>query len=264
MVRKNSVVIRYILNIHFVCTLPVVFFSNVGVIALFLLLQGCATQPHLVSIDDYHLAYEKAVKDAAIAEPDEIYKDLVAIVPSNKELHWKDKGEDQSVLVLTWTSWSGYDQSVGQSMTLEQDVWVTAVPKLKVFCENLSKETDLVIRLKQLLGLPLDSDKTKFVEIWVRPKDLFRPSADPEISDHEAEIDFPTSKFYTLDEGYQKWYIELKIKSYGENGYPWTRLGYTYDWGNSNSEVGLSEFVIGKGAAIEVHAISSTIDYCRQ
>ena len=26
--------------------------------------------------------------------------------------------------------------------------------------------------------------------------------------------------------------------------YPWTRLGYTYDWGNPRNLVGLSEFVL--------------------
>lgn len=29
-----------------------------------------------------------------------------------------------------------------------------------------------------------------------------------------------------------------------QNTAPWTRLGYTYDWGNSNSHVGASEFMI--------------------
>jgi hypothetical protein len=27
-------------------------------------------------------------------------------------------------------------------------------------------------------------------------------------------------------------------------GYPWTRLGYSYDWGNPKNPVGLSEFVL--------------------
>ncbi len=45
-------------------------------------------------------------------------------------------------------------------------------------------------------------------------------------------------------------------------GYPWTRLGYTYDWGNPGSEVGLSEFVIQGGATVQVAQVYSTQAYC--
>ena len=43
----------------------------------------------------------------------------------------------------------------------------------------------LELRLKQLLGLPSASQKVWFVEFYVEPSDLFRPSADPEINDME-------------------------------------------------------------------------------
>ena len=44
---------------------------------------------------------------------------------------------------------------------------------------------------------------------------------------------------------------------------PWTRLGYTYDWGESSNHVGLSEFVLAKGASLEVDAVTPVDDYCR-
>ncbi|MBU6351343.1 MAG: hypothetical protein KGS73_14490 [Chloroflexi bacterium] len=37
--------------------------------------------------------------------------------------------------------------------------------------------------------------------------------------------------------------------------YPWTRLGYTYDWSNSASEVGLSEFVVAAGSTVAVEPV---------
>lgn len=46
--------------------------------------------------------------------------------------------------------------------------------------------------------------------------------------------------------------------------YPWTRLGYTYDWGNAKSRVGLSEFVIRKGARLTVHSVSTTEGYAQK
>jgi len=46
-----------------------------------------------------------------------------------------------------------------------------------------------------------------------------------------------------------------------KNAYPWTRLGYTYDWGNSISEVGLSEFTIKKDARVIVNSVSNINQY---
>lgn len=46
--------------------------------------------------------------------------------------------------------------------------------------------------------------------------------------------------------------------------YPWTRLGYTYDWGNPRADMGLSEFVIKKGAEIAINSVYTTEDYCRE
>ncbi|MDP8285721.1 MAG: hypothetical protein RAP03_03555, partial [Candidatus Electryonea clarkiae] len=63
---------------------------------------------------DLRHAYSQAVKDAEIAEPDEISRNLVAIIPSNNTLQWnKDTGE---ILVVTWASWNGYDDHVGSYM----------------------------------------------------------------------------------------------------------------------------------------------------
>ncbi len=149
-------------------------------------------------------------------------------------------------------------------MNLSREVWVTAVPELRNFCNKYAGMTKLTLRLEQLLGLPPNNGKTRFIEMWVLPSDLFRPSPDPEITDREAELDFPHSnRFLTVSAKHIKWFNDLKSNSYGENGYPWTRLGYTYDWGNPESDIGLSEFVIRAGAIVEIHSISKIEDYCK-
>jgi len=58
--------------------------------------------------------------------------------------------------------------------------------------------------------------------------------------------------------------VFLSIDDYDNpaKGYPWTRLGYTYDWGNPDSEVGLSEFVITAGATIKIENVYETAAYC--
>ncbi len=235
----------------------------VCLLSMLSLLAGCALTP-ATSTADLAVMYEKAVMDAKVAEPHEISKDLVAIVPSNTQLIWKQKPDRDAVLVVTWTSWDGYADYVGQEISLSRHVWVTVAPDVKQFCRSIKrKRTDITLRLEQLLGVPPANGKTMFVEMWVKPADLFRPSPDPGITDHEAELDFPVSSpFITVDEEYIRWFKELQEKSYRENGYPWTRLGYTYDWGNPDHEIGLSEFVIRKGAKIEVHSVSNTLEYC--
>ena len=226
------------------------------------LFSACAAQSPALYEADLQKAYHTAIVDAERAEPSEISHNLVAIVPSNEKLVWKNRGDVQNamILVVTWTGYNGYDDKVGQPLQLSREVWVTTAPEVKNFCKGLKENRSL--RLEQLLGLPPKAGKTKFVEMWVKPGDLFRPSADPEISDCEAETEFRIpNKFVKVSDEYVKWYNDLKIQSYGTNGYPWSRLGYTYDWGDSHRHIGLSEFVVIPGATVEINAVIPTSDY---
>ncbi|MCZ7402555.1 MAG: hypothetical protein O8C61_10070 [Candidatus Methanoperedens sp.] len=225
--------------------------------------KGATDQASTPDVRDLWRMYRLAVKDAQIASQEEISRNLTAIIESNSNLIWDKHDSDQPrVMVVTWTG-DFYNDKVGKSIQADRFVWVTVAPELRYFCTNYQKEyPNLTIRLKQLLGLPPDSVKSRFVEIWVYPYDLFRPSPDPEITDHEAELTFPESKFINVSNEYIKWFNEQEVESYGQDGYPWTRLGYTYDWGNPESEVGLSEFVINQGSIIEVKGSYSLKDYC--
>lgn len=239
--------------------------------ASLLILNACATLTPAagpVDLNRLRTAYVVAVADAETATPGEISRDLVPIVETNENLVWRTKSGKKELLVVTWTSWNGYDEMVGKTMVLTREVWVTTVPELKDFSrENrLNRLTPeaRTLRLEQLLGLPPNNGKDRFVEMWVSPDDLFRPSPDPEVTDMEAELDFPkSSRFITVSEEHILWFNDLKGKSYGDGGYPWTRLGYTYDWGNQKSEVGLSEFVIVEGSEVEIHSVTVTADYCK-
>lgn len=207
--------------------------------------------------------YLAAVADAQVAEASEISKNLVAITDTNNQLLWQGPDDRKQVRVVTWTGWGGYAGSAGTTVTLARDVWVTVVPELKIFYVNhaLNAQTR-TLRLEQLLGLPPNNGKTYFVEFWVSPDDLFRPSPDPEVTDSEAGLDWPrSSRFVTISPDYIKWFNDQKAGSYGVNGYPWTRLGYTYDWGNPAGPVGLSEFVIRAGATVEIESVSTNDQY---
>lgn len=205
-------------------------------------------------------AYQRAVEDAYNAQPDEVHHQLWAITPDNPQLIWRKSKEQKQVLMVTWTSWDGYSDRVGQKMDLEREIWVTAVPELQQFASQLDlSENSLILRLEQYLGLPPHNGKTKFVQMWVNSRDLFRPCPDSEINDTRCEIQFPPRVW----RAHQYWFIDKMLTSYGEEGYPLTRLGYTYDWGSLETEAGASEFVIRKGAEVEIESVTETIEYVR-
>ncbi|MBN2193625.1 MAG: hypothetical protein JW751_12480 [Polyangiaceae bacterium] len=204
-----------------------------------------------------------ALSDATTADPAEVSTHLTAIVASNPRLVWKGEGKARRVLVLTWTSWHGYDGKTGQTMDPSaRPIWVTSVPELRDYCRALPPgSADRYLRITQLFGgLRPDVAKDRFVELWVNPDELFRPCPDPEIADDRCGLVLPS----TVPPDYRQWFEDLRKTSYGDDGYPWTRLGCTYDWGNPTSAVGLSEFVVRQGSIVEVHAVTEKVDdYCR-
>jgi hypothetical protein len=211
------------------------------------------------ALTDEELAarYLAAVADAKDAEASEIYDQLIAISPSNGGLKFDDEGR---VLAVTWTSWDGYDGKEGQEIELGVEVWVTTVPQLQDFCRGLGLADKLLdLRLEQAMGLPPNNGKTKLVQLWIPAEGLFRPSADAEINDTIAALAFPDG----TDPIHVAWIEQLQGSSYGDKGYPWTRLGYTYDWApDAKSEVGLSEFVARKGTKAVVESIVPQAVYC--
>jgi hypothetical protein len=208
--------------------------------------------PPIITLAD---RYSYAVLDAMVVTDEEVVDTLTPIINTNPDLLW----ENDRVLVVTWTRY-GDSYPVGNTtITWWGDTWVTVVPELKDRIEelNISPES-LTLRVEQLLGLPNGSSNSWFVELWVNPDDLFRPSPDPEINDTVAMLNFPEN----VSIEYKAWFNGMIISQYfQEKKYPWTRLGYTYDWGNPETEVGISEFMIRKNSEVVVHSKSMTQDY---
>jgi hypothetical protein len=174
------------------------------------------------------------------------------------------------VSVVTLTS---FDYQLGQT-TLPVYVWVTEVPEVHDTCQGFSG--DLALRLRQLLGLHPGSQFTSFVVMTVKAGDIFRPTANPDptttlpcacpIPANCGEA-FPD----TVSDAHVRWLAEKMLSSYvlSESslipvGYPWTRLGYTYDWKPGSNKYGASEYVIRKGSTVSVTVIVPYKKYCGQ
>lgn len=216
-------------------------------------------------------AYMAAVRDAANPEPEEIYDGLTPIAASNARLVRKTIDGEQYVLMVTWVGNANYytitDQD-GFYDTQDFNIWVTVVPELQQRCSDPDFGLpDLALRLKQLLGIPPHASKKDFVEMWVRPQDLFRPCPDAEINDSSCSLRMPRH----ISNSHRSWLNRYRAKSYcgGENckdaiPYPWTQLGYTYDWGNPHTEFGLSEFVIKTNSKVIINDIVPNSAYCHR
>ena len=65
------------------------------------------------------------------------------------------------------------------------------------------------------------------------------------------------------DPDYIAWFNANAVYSYCENTYPWTRLGYTYDWAENGEEHGLSEFLLTDGAEVTVEFTKTLEEFLR-
>ena len=237
--------------------------------------------------------YQYAVHDAMIANEWE-KKPLIAISEKTKGLEWKTstKSGKRFVKVLHWagnymwknTTESERFQTKSRVKIGDDALWVSIPFEVKAFIGDNLQQTKGVARedrLKQYFGMPLSAEKIGFLEIWVEEKDLFRPTPDREISDDKAELDFrdsdltfKTKKAIDMtpeekrDKEHYEWMTKLAKASYLDKDplhdnppYPWTRLGYTRDWGNDETAQGASEFCIVPGARVYIASKIKTDDY---
>ena len=221
------------------------------------------------------IMYSNAMVNASNVVASKIKRNLTAITDDNASLIWRTNPNTGAREVLVTSFMSAYVATniyhVGQN-DLRRDAWITLAPDLKNICQNYTG-TNLLLRMKQVLGLPVTSANDYIVEYYVNPLYLIRPARDPEITDSEAEVAFRTNTICVnmVSTNYITWFQStIKSRNYGmTNGvwdaYPWTQLGYTYDWSKTgNNVVGLSEFVVpasllySAGTTTMVYAVTIT------
>ena len=205
-------------------------------------------------------AYQNAIADAKDTSAWEVSHDLIAITPENTSLVRDDQDR---VLMLVYTDYSGYDGREGEQMIIGVNLWLSVVPEVHDrVAESTASRFDLSIRLDEVLGLPPHYKSNRLVEMWVNPSDLFRPTPDPEITDRTAGL--LSDAFFLQEDWFRTWYTSTYLSDYGPSttsAFPWTRLGYTYDWGSPCNEYGVSEFVLKKGAVVQIDSVQTAEEY---
>ena len=232
---------------HYIFILSLFFFTNCD--------KADDAQPSV------ELLYTKAIEDAKVPTLAKVDENLFPINSSNKKLSWKKINGEDHVLMLSWKKTKEpYSNFVNTTYnTAKKYIWVTPSPDLK---ERMLNETPSQLRLQQLLGLPPNVQYNYFIEMWVKPEDLFRPCPDMEITDTKCELDFPAN----TPASHIQWINETKTERYSSANlyekYPYSALGYTYDWSFPNGKtVGLSEYVIDKGVSVYIKQVYTTEAY---
>lgn len=198
--------------------------------------------------------YEQSVEDAVFAEEDEIME-LVSLTSEDDRVTWDDQGR---VLLLTFHRYpDSYPE--GETVTLEWgEVWTfTEKEMASRFAEEMKEDKDYDLALKHLLGLPQEKESTTVTAFWVDPQDVIRPAYQMDATDGSMTVTLSDD----VDEEYKAWFDQNILDSYFYGDYPWTRLGYTYNWGGHGTEYGVTEFLVKSGAQVEVEYTKTEEDF---
>jgi hypothetical protein len=177
-----------------------------------------------------------------------------------------------AVTLTAHAAWA--EDHIGEPTTLGRDIWITIEPDVQTICKNTPSK-DVISRLHEVLGMKpenTDDSNDMFVVLSIEDRQgtgpanigVFRPCADPN----------PTSSSCTNEVNgplpYDQWLLRQMVTSYtvsgnlDSTGYPFTRLGYTYDWGAGaqSDHLGVQEYVVPKGTLVTIHNVVSAIKYC--
>lgn len=225
-------------------------------LVLVALCVGLAPFMALAEVSDAELdvMYRRAMEDAVWADGEEILP-LVMIDRGDGRVTWDEAGE--RILLL---SWHGEPESypAGRTDLLTQsEIWTFTDGEIfRWYEENREGVEDWTLRLEQLIGLPRGSGYTHFTAFWAEPADVIRPA-------YVTDTGLPMQNRFSgdTDAQYRAWFDANILYSYFESAYPWTRLGYTYDWADDEEEYGLSEFLLMAGSPVSIAYTVTTDEF---
>ena len=194
------------------------------------------------------MTYEEAVVDALQAEQDEVH-DLVCLVKEDDRVTYDE--ENDRVQLVFWTDQAAEEFKKDDQLTLEEYTWAYADLELASWGaankDVLKNSKDA--RIRQMLGLPEDAKGSTFVLVSVTPERVLRAAYQPDAQLKKMSLAFEE----TVDQDFISWFNGQVTANYFENPRPWTRLGYTYDWGKTGDDhYGVTEFVIPAGTKVTV------------
>lgn len=204
-----------------------------------------AAQTEKAEKEEDQILYENAVEDAMVIDSDEI----LPVVSLDEGEPYAVYNEEGKILLFTFHK---YPESYPDGADVELawgNVWTFTGGEMKDWYDkNKTDVTDWQHRMVELLGLKPDNQSDHVTAMWADPKDVFRPAYKMEI----GTVDMTDAFSDEVSEDYKTWFDDNIISSYFDDEYPWTRLGYTYDWADNGEKYGLSEFIVRSGSKVQV------------
>ncbi len=202
--------------------------------------------------------YQRAVENTREIRPRAMVQNLWGV--NDPQVTRRTDSAILAVCALTQdelAAWMGPTHKTAPETTDPRRMWwVSLDPQLGAMLreEPAMDSASVAVSIKQILGLPPQQNFPYIVTFWVSPDDLFRPTADPDPTTHFSTANYPAG----VAPAHRTWMEDWAGEAYdGDPPYPWTRLGYTYDWGNPDFPVGLSEFVIKPGKLVQVESLGT-------
>jgi hypothetical protein len=199
--------------------------------------------------------FAAAVKDASEALEEEKFS-VVTLDDYSDKVTWN--GDKSRLLVVTLTS-DPETYKDGELVKSDSVVWVVNEKELLLwYLDHKDGVRNWDLRFKQLFGEPRTSKATHMAFLWVKPDDLMRPAYMPDVKAYDMRTAFEgeLSNDAEISERmmwFKNWFDARASKIYtGPDARPWTRLGYTYDWGSKADKYGLTEFIVVPGAEMDV------------
>lgn len=206
---------------------------------------SCTNQPNrALSIDDkYSLAVEavkhldkKDIKNLVVLSQSDplsgVIGDKVLLATFHDAPEFYKEGTDNILKIQVM--WTATAKEVSSKMASD--------------LSNCSK-----VRISQIIGVGPKDRLTDISIISVKVSDLFRPAYNPDVKVNRMSFNLESDN---------KKFISFFNKNFENNTYPWTALGYTYDYGKEE-HYGLSEFVLLKGSSYYVEKTVKIDDYIK-
>lgn len=200
--------------------------------------------------------FDAAVADTVLADDEEVCP-LIKLDAGSKDVTWNDAGD--KVLLLTFHN-DPAAFTEGSPASYKGELWTVTEKEFVEWYKENRRAKDWELRLKQLLGLPEETDCPYVSALWVAPEDCLRPAYETDVT-KSMTVDFDDD--IAANGEYMAWFYETATRSYCENTRPWTRLGYTYDWGSKDGEYGLTEFLVKDGTSCQVEFTKEIPDFIK-
>ena len=209
---------------------------------LSVLLFSCSNKAAVLSLEErLHNAYLDVIE-----EDESDFRNLVTLDHNDERVIWNSS----KVLMFTLHRFpSSYP--AGEEITFTWgESWLCSYLELTNWYQaNQNNIKDVLLRVKQVLGMSHESKNTYISAMWLDPNDLIRPAY---ITDVTKQVETLSIGENETDD-YKAWFNSQYYYSYDVSKLPWTRLGYTYDWSaEAKDKYGLSEFIAWKGTTVTV------------